>query len=127
MRAHRATTRRSTSSIAFNYGSRAEIAKAARRLAEEVAGRDASAGGHHASRALGGALDTAGMPDPDLLVRTSGELRLSNFLLWQSAYTEFVFLDAFWPDFGRELLEEAIDEYRARERRFGGRSKLSTA
>ena len=60
------------------------------------------------------------MPDPDLLIRTSGELRLSNFLLWQSAYTEFVFLDAYWPDFGRELLEQAIDEFRGRERRFGG-------
>ena len=61
-----------------------------------------------------------GLPDPDLLIRTSGELRLSNFLLWQSAYTEFVFLDAFWPDFGRELLEQAIDEFRSRVRRFGG-------
>ena len=60
------------------------------------------------------------MPDPDLLIRTSGELRLSNFLLWQSAYTEFVFLDAYWPEFGRELLERAIDEFRKRDRRFGG-------
>src|SRR5690606_16771552 len=68
-------------------------------------------------------LDTADIPDPDLLVRTSGEMRLSNFLLWQCAYTEFVFLDAYWPDFGRELLEEAVTRYRTRERRFGGRSK----
>jgi len=108
--------------IAFNYGARAEIAKAARILAERVAcgtlqPQDITA------ESLGAALDTAGIPDPDLLVRTSGELRISNFLLWQCAYTEFVFLDAYWPDFGRELLEEAIARYRARERRFGGRSK----
>jgi len=112
--------------IAFNYGARAEIAKAARKLAEEVAaGRIAPS--DVTVEAMNGALDTAGIPDPDLLVRTSGEMRLSNFLLWQSAYTEFVFLDACWPDFGRELLEEALARYRARERRFGGRSKLSTA
>ena len=66
------------------------------------------------------------MPDPDLLIRTSGELRLSNFLLWQSAYTEFVFLEAYWPDFGRELLEQAIDEFRRRNRRFGGVVARST-
>jgi undecaprenyl diphosphate synthase len=112
--------------IAFNYGSRAEIAKAARRLAEAVAaGRLAP--GDVTAEALSDALDTQGIPDPDLLVRTSGEMRLSNFLLWQSAYTEFVFLDACWPEFGRELLEEAIARFRARERRFGGRSKRSTA
>ena len=110
--------------IAFNYGARAEIAKAARALAERVAAgtlqpQDIGV------EALGAALDTAGIPDPDLLVRTSGEMRISNFLLWQCAYTEFVFLDAYWPDFGRELLEEAIARYRARERRFGGRSKQS--
>ena len=110
--------------IAFNYGARAEIAKAARALAEQVAAgtlkpEDINVG------ALSGALDTAGIPDPDLLIRTSGEMRISNFLLWQCAYTEFVFLDAYWPDFGRELLEEAIARYRARERRFGGRSKQS--
>ncbi len=112
--------------IAFNYGARAEIAKAARRLAEAVA-----AGRIEPSdvtvEALEAALDTDGIPDPDLLVRTSGEMRLSNFLLWQSAYTEFVFLDACWPEFGRELLEEAIARFRARERRFGGRSKRSMA
>jgi undecaprenyl diphosphate synthase len=112
--------------IAFNYGARAEIAKAARRLAEEVAAGRLQAGDITAER-LGGALDTAGIPDPDLLVRTSGEMRLSNFLLWQNAYTEFVFLDACWPEFGRELLEEAIARFRARERRFGGSSKRSMA
>jgi len=112
--------------IAFNYGSRAEIAKAARRLAEAVAAGRLSPE-EVTAEALEGALDTQGIPDPDLLVRTSGEMRLSNFLLWQSAYTEFVFLDAYWPEFGRELLEEAIARFRARERRFGGSSKRSMA
>jgi len=111
--------------IAFNYGARAEIAKAARKLAEEVADGRLQPG-NITVEAMSGALDTAGIPDPDLLVRTSGEMRLSNFLLWQSAYTEFVFMDACWPEFGRELLEEALARYRERERRFGGRSKLST-
>lgn len=110
--------------IAFNYGARAEIARAARALAEEVAAGTLKPADITVDR-LGGALDTAGIPDPDLLVRTSGEMRISNFLLWQCAYTEFVFLDAYWPDFGRELLEEAIARYRARERRFGGRSRHS--
>jgi undecaprenyl diphosphate synthase len=105
--------------IAFNYGSRAEIAKAARRLAERVL-RGEMAPPEITPEALAAELDTHGVPDPDLLIRTSGELRLSNFLLWQSAYTEFVFLDAYWPDFGRELLEKAIGEYRGRSRRFGG-------
>ena len=112
--------------IAFNYGSRGEIAKAARRLAEDVqAGRlvpeDITV------QSLGDALDTNGIPDPDLLIRTSGEMRLSNFLLWQTAYTEFVFLNSYWPDFDRAALEQAIGEFRARERRFGGLSKTSTA
>jgi undecaprenyl diphosphate synthase len=110
--------------IAFNYGARAEIAKAARALAERVAAGTLKPE-EITVEALGGALDTAGIPDPDLLVRTSGEMRLSNFLLWQCAYTEFVFLDAYWPDFGRELLEQALAQYRERERRFGGRSKHS--
>ena len=110
--------------IAFNYGARAEIAKAARALAEQVAAGKLTPADINVER-LSGALDTAGIPDPDLLIRTSGEMRISNFLLWQCAYTEFVFLDAFWPDFGRELLEEAIARFRERERRFGGRSKQS--
>jgi undecaprenyl diphosphate synthase len=110
--------------IAFNYGARAEIAKAARALAEKVAAGEMKPC-DISVETLGAALDTAGIPDPDLLVRTSGEQRISNFLLWQCAYTEFVFLDAFWPDFGRELLEDAIARYRARERRFGGRSNRS--
>jgi undecaprenyl diphosphate synthase len=105
--------------IAFNYGSRAEIARAARRLAERAL-EGAIKPQDITPESLSAELDTHGVPDPDLLIRTSGELRLSNFLLWQSAYTEFVFLDAFWPDFGRELLEQAIDEFRRRNRRFGG-------
>lgn len=112
--------------IAFNYGSRREIAGAARRLAEkamagEIAPSDIT------PELLGAELDTKGVPDPELLIRTSGELRLSNFLLWQAAYTEFVFLDAFWPDFGRELLAEALAKYASRSRRFGGLSQRSTA
>jgi undecaprenyl diphosphate synthase len=111
--------------IAFNYGARAEIAKAARRLAQQVI--DGSIKPHDITpEALSAALDTHGVPDPDLLIRTSGEMRLSNFLLWQSAYTEFVFLDAYWPDFGREMLEQAIEEFRRRNRRFGGVEARST-
>jgi undecaprenyl diphosphate synthase len=105
--------------IAFNYGSRAEIAGAARRLAERVA-----AGEMRPSdidiETFSGALDTAGIPDPDLIIRTSGELRLSNFLLWQCAYAELVFLDIYWPEFKREHLEQAISIFRGRSRRFGG-------
>ncbi len=112
--------------IAFNYGSRAEIALAARRLAEQAANGliDPSS---ITEASFAACLDTAGIPDPDLLIRTSGEVRISNFLLWQLAYTEFVFLDAYWPDFGRDLLEQAIAQYRSRDRRFGGLSKRSTA
>jgi undecaprenyl diphosphate synthase len=108
--------------IAFNYGSRAEITKAARRLATEAREGRLEPGDITPDR-LAAALDTATIPDPDLLVRTSGEIRLSNFLLWQCAYAELVFLDVYWPDFSREHLEEAIARYRARDRRFGGLSK----
>jgi undecaprenyl diphosphate synthase len=112
--------------IAFNYGSRNEITKAARRLAEDVAaGRKAVA--DITPDAISQNLDTNGIPDPDLLIRTSGEMRLSNFLLWQSAYAELVFVDAYWPDFGRELLDEAIGEFRRRTRRFGGLSQRTSA
>ena len=111
--------------IAFNYGARAEIARAARRLAERVLEGTIKAE-QITPEALSAALDTQSIPDPDLLIRTSGELRLSNFLLWQSAYTEFVFLEACWPDFGRELLQQAIDEYRRRDRRYGGVAARST-
>lgn len=112
--------------IAFNYGARTEIVHAARRLAEAVAEGRMRAD-EITVEALSSALDTAEYPDPDLLVRTSGEMRLSNFLLWQCAYTEFVFLDACWPDFGREMFEDAIAQFGARQRRFGGRPKRSTA
>jgi len=111
--------------IAFNYGSRAEIAKAARRLAERVLEGQIRPE-EITPDALAAALDTSGVPDPDLLIRTSGELRLSNFLLWQSAYTEFVFMEAYWPEFGRELLEQAIGEFHRRNRRFGGVVARST-
>ena len=112
--------------IAFNYGSRGEIAKAARRLAEDVAAGTLMPEAITVD-AFAAALDTSGIPDPDLLIRTSGEMRLSNFLLWQTAYTEFVFLDSYWPDFDRAALEAAISQFRSRERRFGGLTKRSTA
>ena len=112
--------------IAFNYGARDEIARAARRIAEDVAsGRMAPE--DVTPESFGDHLDTSGLPDPDLLIRTSGELRLSNFLLWQLAYAEFVFIDTYWPDFSRETLEAAIAEYQRRSRRFGGLSARSTA
>ncbi|MCL4767377.1 MAG: isoprenyl transferase [Hyphomicrobiaceae bacterium] len=110
--------------VAFNYGSRAEIAKAARRLAEKAVGGalDPAA---ITPELLAAELDTSPIPDPDLLIRTSGEIRLSNFLLWQVAYAELVFIDAYWPDFGRELLDQAIAEFRSRDRRYGGLSRRS--
>ena len=105
--------------IAFNYGSRGEITRAVRRIAERVE-RGEIKGADIGEADLSGQLDTAGIPDPDLLIRTSGEVRLSNFLLWQCAYTEFVFLDIHWPEFDRSWLETAISQYRRRSRRFGG-------
>jgi len=112
--------------IAFNYGARNEIARAASRIAEEVA-RGSLAAADVTPERFGTYLDTADVPDPDLLIRTSGELRLSNFLLWQLAYSEFVFIDGYWPDFSRETLEAAIAEYQRRTRRFGGLKTRSTA
>jgi undecaprenyl diphosphate synthase len=105
--------------VAFNYGSRQEIARAARRMAEQIVNGvlktvDVT------METLGGFLDAPDVPDPDLIIRTSGEQRLSNFLLWQSAYSELVFVPTFWPDFDRAILEAAILEYQQRERRFGG-------
>ena len=111
--------------IAFNYGARDEIARAASRIAEDVA-KGVLAPADVTQELFATYLDTADLPDPDLLIRTSGELRLSNFLHWQVAYSEFVFLEAYWPDFGRELLERAIEEFRGRTRRFGGVATRST-
>jgi undecaprenyl diphosphate synthase len=105
--------------IAFNYGGQDEIARAARRLAQDVAAGKLQPDAVTPER-FESYLDTAGLPPPDLLIRTSGEARLSNFMLWQAAYTELVFLDVLWPDFNRAALEQAIDIYNRRERRFGG-------
>ncbi len=104
--------------VAFNYGARQEIAAAARALAEAVAAGRLNADQIDAD-AISARLDTADIPDPDLIIRTSGEQRLSNFLLWQAAYAEFVFLPINWPDFDKATLEAAIAEYAHRERRFG--------
>ncbi|HZP20664.1 MAG TPA: isoprenyl transferase [Bauldia sp.] len=105
--------------VAFNYGSRDEIARAARRIARAVkAGTldpekiDTATVADH--------LDTSGIPDPDLVIRTSGEMRLSNFLLWQAAYAELVFLPVYWPDFTEESLRAAIEQFTGRSRRYGG-------
>jgi undecaprenyl diphosphate synthase len=107
-----------TLTLALSYGGRQEITAAARSLAEAVANGKlrADAIDEHVVQSF---LFTGGMPDPDLVIRTSGEKRISNFLLWQSAYAEYVFLDVLWPDFSGEHLTEAIAEYRRRERRYG--------
>jgi undecaprenyl diphosphate synthase len=102
--------------IAFDYGSRAELVEAARRLVEDGIGA-----GSVSEAALAERLYAPELPDPDLVVRTSGEQRLSNFLLWQSAYAELVFTDTLWPDFGEDQLRAALDEYALRGRRFGAR------
>jgi len=112
--------------IAFNYGARDEIARAAKRIAEDVKA-GVIAPEEVTQDRLAACLDTADLPDPDLLIRTSGELRLSNFLLWQLAYAEFVFVDVYWPDFTKEVFESAMAEYQRRSRRFGGTSARSTA
>ena len=105
--------------ICINYGARAEILQATRSLARQVATGELSAD-HIDENLFEGELLTAGVPDPDLLIRTSGEQRISNFMLWQCAYAELVFVDTLWPDFGKEHLEQAIAEFRRRERRYGG-------
>jgi undecaprenyl diphosphate synthase len=102
--------------IAFDYGGRAELVEAARRIVEDrLASRDVD------ESALASRLYAPELPDPDLLIRTSGERRISNFLLWQLAYAELVFVDTLWPDFGEEDLRSALAEYARRRRRFGGR------
>jgi undecaprenyl diphosphate synthase len=105
--------------VAFNYGARAEIARAAQRMAAAVAAGDLAVSAVTADK-LASYLDAPDLPDPDLIIRTSGEQRLSNFLLWQAAYSELVFVPTYWPDFDRSTLEGAIAEYNRRERRFGG-------
>jgi len=105
--------------VAFNYGARDEIVRAARSLAERVARGEIDPAAIDRA-AFEQSLDTAGIPDPDLIVRTSGEQRISNFLLWQAAYSELVFTDVLWPDFGDTEFEAALAEYSARERRYGG-------
>lgn len=105
--------------IAVNYGGRDEITRAARQLAEEV--RDGKVKAEEITEErFASYLDTAELPDPDLLIRTSGEIRLSNYLLWQLAYTEIYVTDCLWPDFNEEELKKAIVQYNNRERRFGG-------
>lgn len=104
--------------LALNYGSRAEIADAARRLAERVAAGTISPASIDEAT-LGAELDTAALPEPDLLIRTAGQMRLSNYLLWQLSYAELMFTDVLWPDFGPAELDAAIAEFAARERNFG--------
>ena len=105
--------------IAINYGSRDEILRAVRRIADDCVKQKADPA-QIDERMFGQYLDTHDIPDADLLIRTSGELRLSNYLLWQLAYTEFYFTDIHWPDFTKEELMKAIDQYNARDRRYGG-------
>ncbi len=101
--------------IALNYGSRDEMTRAVRRMAA-----DCTAGKLAAEKVFASYLDTCELPDPDLLIRTSGEQRLSNYLLWQLAYSEFYFTDVLWPDFTKEELVRAIEQYNSRDRRYGG-------
>ena len=101
--------------IAINYGSRDEIYRAVKKIAEEGIRPE-----EITEEVISAHLDTAGIPDPDLLIRTSGEQRLSNYLMWQLAYTEFYFTDLPWPDFSKEELSKAIEKYNQRERRYGG-------
>ncbi|NKN36465.1 isoprenyl transferase [Agrobacterium sp. a22-2] len=112
--------------IAFNYGSRDEIARAVASLARDVEIGLLKASAID-SQMIADRLDTAGMPDPDLIIRTSGEERLSNFLLWQAAYAELMFVPEYWPDFSRELFFAALERYAMRSRRFGGLSAAAVA
>jgi undecaprenyl diphosphate synthase len=111
--------------VAFNYGGKAEIAEAARRLAREVAAGRLSPE-EITEEAIAGALYTAGLPDPDLIIRTSGEQRISNFLLWQAAYAEFVFVDEHWPDFDEASFIRVLETFARRDRRFGGIEAVET-
>ena len=105
--------------VALNYGGRDEIVRAVKKLAAKVNNGELDPE-EISEELLSGELDTKGIPDPDLMIRTSGELRLSNYLIWQLAYTEFYFTDVLWPDFNAKELEKAVDYYNGRDRRFGG-------
>jgi undecaprenyl diphosphate synthase len=115
-----AANTRLTLVVALNYGSRTEIASAARKLASKAAAGDIDLASIDEA-AIAAELQTADLPELDLLIRTSGEVRLSNFLLWQAAYAELLFLDILWPDFDEQTFAEALRTFAARERRFGGR------
>ena len=118
--AHTSQNKRLTLVVALNYGSRSEIAAAARTLATRAASGEIKPD-EVDEQAIGQALETRGLPELDLLIRTSGELRLSNFLLWQAAYAELLFLDTLWPDFDEQTFADALQRFAARQRRFGGR------
>ena len=106
--------------VALNYGSRAEIAAAARALAVRSASGEIEPDAID-EQSIAGELQTRDLPELDLLIRTSGEVRLSNFLLWQAAYSELLFLDTLWPDFDEQTFADALEQYAGRQRRFGGR------
>ncbi|MCR4601257.1 MAG: isoprenyl transferase [Clostridia bacterium] len=109
--------------IALNYGGRTEITDAFRKIAAEAAAEGKSPEEFADSiteELIGSAMTTAGMPDPDMIIRTGGEMRLSNFLLWQCAYSEFIYTDVFWPDFDEKELKRCIEEFNSRHRRYGG-------
>lgn len=112
--------RRLTLVVALNYGSRSEIASAARLLAKRAVAGEIDPD-EIDEQAIGAGLETRDLPELDMLIRTSGELRLSNFLLWQSAYAELLFLDVLWPDFDEKAFADALEQFAARQRRFGGR------
>jgi len=105
--------------VAFNYGARREIADAARLIVQAVKAGEIDVDAID-EKLVSNYLNTVGIPDPELVIRTSGEQRLSNFLLWQASYSEFVFTSGHWPDFGRDALIEALQTYQSRDRRFGG-------
>jgi undecaprenyl diphosphate synthase len=117
---HTSGNKRLTLVVALNYGSRAEITAAARKLAAKAAAGEIAPPDVDEA-AVDAELETHGLPELDLLIRTSGEMRLSNFLLWQAAYAELIFLDKLWPDFAESDFAEALERFAARERRFGGR------
>jgi len=114
-----------TLQVAFNYGGRADIVDAAQRYADRVLAGEAT--GPLDEQTLGQGLSTAGAPPVDVIVRTSGEQRLSNFLLWEAAYAELVYQAVLWPDYGHEALADVVEQYRNRDRRFGGRATQTAA